>query len=185
VAATEFGKVYLSSYYDSDASKTSFRPVGYTIAKGNTYLGSEVGYIKMAEVLDYRFGKGWYEADAGDTYTFRYTYGNGDYYEGRVQDDLWSTRYYPGKAWTKRNETGRTGAYKITGLSYKGVAATEYGKVYLSSYYDGDASQTLFRPLGYTTFKGDAYLGSEAGYIIKLNTAAYYFGKGYYEADGS
>ena len=58
------------------------------------------------------FGKGYYEANVGDKYLFRYTYGNGDYYQGYVYPTPGYV-YYPGYKLTKKNELGLSGYYQI------------------------------------------------------------------------
>ncbi len=73
--SSKSGQVFVTQYYDGDQTKKRFTPLNYTSPLGTKFLGSEVGYIKNADVKVYKFGKGYYEADAGDTYTFRYTYG--------------------------------------------------------------------------------------------------------------
>ena len=107
---SNYGQVYVTSYYDGDASKLSFVPVNSTAVMGTEYLGSEVGYIKNAGVAAYQFGKSYYEADAGNTFTFKYTYGNEDYYTGKVYAAP-NGAYYPGwkSVYTTANESGKVG----------------------------------------------------------------------------
>ena len=93
------------------------------LPKGTNYPGSELGYIKNADVSVYKFGQGYYEADAGDTYTFRYTYGNGDYYDGKVYRDPMSATYYPGYKLNSANELVKTGYYEIKAVSFAGWPA--------------------------------------------------------------
>jgi len=109
-----------------------FKPVNFNAAAGTGYLGSEVGYIKQAGVTEYKFGQGYWEADTGDTYSFRYSFGNDDWYTGTVYLNPAYNAYYPGRSWTNKNESGQTGSYSITGLSHNGVAATAYGQVFVS-----------------------------------------------------
>ena len=66
-----------------------------TSPKGTNYLKSELAYVKNANVGVYQFGQGYYEADAGDTYLFKYSYGNGDYYTGKMYANP-AGMYYPG-----------------------------------------------------------------------------------------
>ena len=49
--------------------------------------------------------------------------------------------YYQGWTANKKNELGYNGEYLITGQKLTGVAASDYGKVYVNRYYDGDASK--------------------------------------------
>ena len=147
----------------------------YTQPLGSNFLGSEVGYIKNANVGVYKFGQGYYEADAGDTYSYKYTYGNGDYYTGKVYRDPLSTMYYPGLKINQDQRTGpATGYYEITGVSYAGVASSKYGQVYVTKYYDGDRTKKSFYPGGdATSAKGTNYLKSELGYIKNANVGVY------------
>ncbi len=181
--SSRYGQVFVTQYYDGDQSKKTFRPLNYTSPLGTNFLGSELGYIKNADVAVYKFGKGYYEADAGDTYTFRYTYGNGDYYEGKVYRDPLSAVYYPGQKINVVNELGKTGYYEIKGVSYSGVDSTQYGQVFLTKYYDGDTTKKTFTPVSSSLPKGTNYLKSEVGYIKNAGVANYRFGNGYYEAD--
>ena len=182
VANTDYGKVFVSSYYDGDASKLAFVPVNSTIPATTAYLGNENGYIKKDGVSAYLFSR-YYEADAGDTYTFRYSYGNGDYYTGKVYArPIYA--YYPGwkSAYTATNESGSVGNYEITGVSFTGVATTDYGKVFVSSYYDGDSSTLGFTPVNLTTPLRNSLSGERKGYIKQDGVKDYLFSR-YYEAD--
>ncbi len=170
VDKANYGQVFLTKYYDGDTTKKTFTPVDSTNPKGTKYLKSELGFIKNADVSVYRFGRGYYEADAGDTYTFR-TYSltdtNGDWYEGKVYRATTSTVYYPGWKLDKANELKITGYYEITGVSYSGVDSTKYGQVFLTKYYDGDQTKKSFKPLNATAPMGTNYLKSELGYHQK------------------
>ena len=183
VAATDYGKVFVTGYYDGDASKLTLTPVNSTTPATTLDLGNEKGYIKKAGVAAYLFSR-YYEADAGDTYTFKYTYGNGDYYTGKFYYNPAGVYYYPGwkSAYTVANETGKVGSYEITGVSYSGVAATDYGKVFVTGYYDGDASKLTLTPVNSTTPATTLGLGNEKGYIKQAGVKAYLFSR-YYEAD--
>ncbi len=187
VDKSNYGQVFVTKYYDGDNTKKSFTPVDSTNPKGTTYLKSELGFIKNADVSIYRFGRGYYEADAGDTYSFRYTYSltdtNCDWYKGKVYRDPASTVYYPGWKKEKKNETGQTGYWEILRLSYTGETA-KYGKVYVSRYHDGDRPDPKnFTPVAAANPMGTGLLGCELGYIPAAGIPAHRFGKGYYEAD--
>jgi len=169
------GSVTLDAYYDAE-SKTVYKPLS-TIVSGP--LGGELGYIIKYNVSDYLFGKGYFEADVGDRYEYKYTYGNGDYYTGYFYAAPGGP-YYPGYKMSKRNELGRLGLYEITAMSYVGVNPSNYGNIYVSYYYD-EASKKLFKPLLYQLPLGVKYLTSEVGYIINDDVDAYKFGAGYYE----
>ena len=180
-AGSLLGRVFVSSYTDKE-TKLTVAPVKTTSSWGTSYLKSEVGYIKIANVPAYQFGKGYYEADLGDKYTFRYTYGNGDYYDGFVYRAPGEV-YYPGYKLAKLNETEKTGYYEIGTMSYTGETA-KYGQVYVTTYTDGDrTTPKTVTPLKAASPLGTKNLGSEAGYIISATLPAHYFGKGIYEAD--
>ncbi len=183
VASTRYGQVYVTSYYDGDASKLWFVPLSSTNNPyfGTGFLGTEKGYIKKKDVTAYFFNY-YYEADAGDTYTFTYYYGDDsqDKYTGTVYYPVTGTYYYPGwKSPLRLNKTGQQGYYEITGMSYTGDPG-KYGQVSVDWYYDRDASGQRYRPVNYT---GANYLWSESGYIISSGVSAYRFGLGWWEAD--
>lgn len=179
--AAKLGQVLTdATYYDAETKAS------YKIAKpsvGYSYLGKETGYILRAGVPYYQFGKGYYEADVGDRYTYKYVYGNGDYYSGYLYVAPHDARYFVGQTTTKKNALGISGYYEITGISYTGVAPSEYGKTWITHYYDGSSSKKMIKPLFYTSPLGSQYLGSEIGYIINDEYPQYRIGKGYYEAD--
>lgn len=102
--------------------------------------------------------------------------------------------YYIGwkSSYTSKNETGKVGNYEITGESHSKMASTEYGKVLVYSYYDGDQttpktyySSQLLPVSSANLYFGAGYLGSEAGFILKrgTTTSPNYFSR-YYEGDG-
>ncbi len=181
ITSAQFGQVFVDLYHDAE-SNANYDPVNKGKAVGLTYLGSELDYLIKIDVPDFKFGQSYWEADVGDTYNFRYTYGNGDYYDGSIYAGP-SYGYYKGWKSTKQNKTGKTGTYEITGVSYTGVTISQYGQVLVNTYYDGDMSKKPYQPLNATGPLGTAYLGSEAGYIVKADIPDYYFGKGYDEAD--
>ena len=179
------GQVCVTDYYNEE-DKTTYVPRNNLSPLGVGYLASERGYILQANNPTYFFGKGYYEADLSGTYDryyFRYVYGNADYYSGFFYAAQ-EKGYYVGWKQNSLNETGLTGYYEITGMSYRNTAASNYGKVYLSSYYDGDATQKSYTPINSTLPQGSAYLGRESGFIVQATIPAYQFGSGYYEADG-
>ena len=175
---SQYGQVYVDKYYDAESNKT-FTPKHQGQAVGNFHLGSEVDYVGVDGVQDYKFGQGYYEADVYDKYKFRYTYGNGDWYEGYVYREPGYV-YYKGYKLAKKNELGQTGYYEITQASLSKETA-KYKKVYVNTYHDGESNQN-FTPLNSAIPAGSAFLTTEVGYIIS-KTTAHYFGKGYDEAD--
>ena len=177
----KYNQVYVNTYHDGESNK-NFTPLHKGQAVGTTLLGSELDYIGVDNVPDYKFGQGFYEADVGDQYTFRYVYGNGDWYSGLVYRTP-GVGYYPGRIIDKKNELGLTGYYELLSMTYTGDTA-KYNQVYVNTYHDGETNQN-FTPINAAGPLGTALLASEAGYIIKTQTSTspYYFGKGYYEAD--
>jgi len=176
-----YGQVFVKYYLDGESGKR-FLPIHYVLPVGTAYLGSELDYIVKDGVAAYQFGKGYYEADVGDKYTFRYYYGNGDYYQGSVYRAPSALGYYPGLKITKKNELGLNGYYEILSQTWTGDTA-KYGKVYVDWYRDGDRTTAKwFRPLNYTSPLGSNYLTSELGYIVSVSDA-HKFGQGYWEAD--
>ena len=179
--SSKYGQVYVNLYFDKETNN-KYKPLGYGKAVGTGYLGSESDYIVKVDNLT-KFGQGYLEADvACDKYNFVYYYGNGDSYSGYVYADP-AYGYYYGKKWTTTNATGNTGYYLITAANYTGVNTTEYNKVYVNSYYDGDMSKKSFVPLNNKNPLGTNYLGSEIGYIVKDAIPTYHFGQGSLEAD--
>ena len=151
---------------------------------GDAYLGSEQDYIVKNGVACYKFGKGYYEADAGDKYSFKYSYGNGDYYLGYVYQSPGGT-YYPGyKFTTMKNELGLLGYYQILSMTYTGDTA-KYNQVFVDKYHDGETNKN-FTPVHQGQPVGKTSLGSELDYICVDKVLAYRFGiyRGvFYEAD--
>lgn len=180
----KYGQVYVDRYFDGE-SKRSYDPLKKGAAVG-TRLGTEEDYIIKANVASYRFGRGYYEADVGDKYFFRYIYGNGDYYEGYVFQAPGGT-YYPGYKFSPPtpNEAGLKGRYEILSMEYTGLTRY-YGQVYVTLYYDGDSNlPKSYIPLNNTRPLGTNYLLSEEGYIISDSNINYKFGAGYWEADSN
>jgi probable HAF family extracellular repeat protein len=177
------GQVYVTSYYDQESDQT-YIPVSRGSAAGSSYLGSEHAYIIQSGITDYLFGSSggaFYEADlAAYAYSFKFTYGNGDYYTGTVYA---APEYGYSTSYTKSvtDENGKTGAYGITKVT-TGQALSTKGQVYVSSYYDMASGKT-YTPLHSGTTVGSSYLGSERDYIIASGVSEFYFGGGYYVAD--
>ena len=182
------GNVYVNSYTDGDMSNGSYTPLNNGYALGNNYLGSELGYIIKTNVEAYKFGQGTYEADAGNTFNFTFTYANNDSYSGYVYASP-THGYYPGWQSALVETEAGYGSYKITGMSYTPRVPT--GLVYVSSYMDTDSSGRTYTPLKYAAGQcaSTDYLGSEYDYIISNASSSYLFGNResvlYYEADAS
>ncbi len=177
------GKVIVNKYYDKEANAT-FTPVSAGEAVGWEYLGSEYDYIIQAGKPEFFFGGGYYEAEVACAYSFKFFFGNGDYYTGTV--------YAPpgyNNAPKIKDENGLIGNYYLLGVRAY-VDSSLNGQVYLSRYYDAE-SQKTYTPLRNNLPAGNNFLGSEGGYIISQGSADFYFGKGkgtldpntFYEAD--
>ncbi|MFZ5448336.1 MAG: glycosyl hydrolase family 17 protein [Thermodesulfobacteriota bacterium] len=188
VAAADYsqaGQVYVTNYYDAGSGK-DYTPVSTGTAVGTAYLTSEHDYIIQSGIEAYYFGGGYYEADAkADRYDFWYwnCYGSGDYYYGYVYAPA-DYGYSVGYTYWTLDETGNWGQYYI---SNREVAAADFGQggqVYVTSYYDNELGKT-YTPVSNGSAVGTAYLTSEHDHIIQSGIGAYYFGGGYYEADGS
>ena len=175
-----WGRVDVASYHDGESSK-DFTPVSAN-PLGRGGLGSEAGYIIASGISDYYFGgAGHHEADlVSYAYTFKFTYGDGDYYTGTVYA---APEYGYSSSYTKTttDEKGHTDTYTITQVS-TGYDVSQAGQVYVDSYYDAGSGQT-YSPVSQGAAVGTSYLGSEHDYIIQAGVPAYYFGDGYYEAD--
>jgi hypothetical protein len=118
-----------------------------------------------------------------DCYTFRYYYGNGDYYTGVVYASP-TYGYYTGWKKTMTNETANTGYYEIISMDYLGINSSSYGKVFVgTTYFDSDTAK-FYKPIDtVNNLVGTNYLGSESGYIITPGSSSSFFGYGYYEAN--
>ena len=174
----KYQQVFVDKYHDGESNK-NFTPVHQGQPVGKTSLGSELDYICVDKVLAYRFGiyKGvFYEADVGDRYAFKYSYGNGDYYQGYVYRSPGSV-YYPGYKFTTDNKTKLTSTYQILSMTYTGDTA-KYKQVFVTKYYDGDQTKKSFKPLNSTAPMGTTYLKSELGYIKNADVSVYRFGRG-------
>jgi pimeloyl-ACP methyl ester carboxylesterase len=195
---TDFGKVYVTNYYDGDNSKLSFT-LNQTYPSSYNYLGTEkdavsldssdngnIVSIKGNSQLFGSFGEDNYEADFAvvKKFTFRYDYGNGDYYDGYVYAD--QNKYTVGQYYDFKltnNEAGFNGKYYISAVTTEGNWKKLKG-VYVTNYYDGDRSKQNYIPYytsqGVTTGYND--LGSEEDYISEWGFGNK-FGNDYEEAD--
>jgi len=199
------GQVFVNYYYDSEGSK-SFTPVGFrspetttpidnnVVGVGLNYLGSEKDYIIRANVADYLFGYGLkngsaviYEADlVWAEYNFKFTYANGDSYEGTVWARM-DYGYFPGYSKVVTDENGGNGKYSISSFKFLDDPAINdrlMGQVYVSKYYDSE-SKASFSPVSNGEVVGTEYLGSEYDYILQAGQPEFSFGGGYFEADVS
>jgi hypothetical protein len=172
------GEVLLYDYYDAQSAMffTTVNTLG-----GTEYLGKESGYILTDKVAQYRFGRGYEEADlvTGRINAFRFTYANGDYYTGTMYADPATLTYYHGYTQTALDENGELGAYEITAVT-PGTAkdAKNYGKVLVSVYFDAESGNTYKTTSGAKPV-GTDYLGSEMGYIVKSGVSYLQFGDVY------
>ncbi|MFM8332888.1 MAG: hypothetical protein ACKN9T_14485, partial [Candidatus Methylumidiphilus sp.] len=184
-AATEKGKVIVNQYYDSESGQTispdyDSTSNGYAGLAG---LGSEHGTLFGSTTIG-AFGKDaatgkQMEADVDPSkvvqyYNFKFTYGNGDYYQGYGYANIGT--YANNQTWTVVDENGQTGSYTITNAYLQAHAATDKGKVYVNQYYDSESGQSFspdyaYDPLTYSSApNGTANLGSEHGTIQGNNT---------------
>ncbi|MBD1927212.1 hypothetical protein H6F74_13285 [Trichocoleus sp. FACHB-90] len=174
-STSQLNQVFVSSYYNTENS-TNYTPYsGY----GTTGLGSEYGYLFSGNSDTY-FGGKYYEADFNgyQSYTFKYTYGNGDYYTGSGYTNYgrYSQNQYINDS--SANETGNYGSYQITGVTNYASSTSQLNQVFVSSYYNTENSTNYTPYSGY----GTSGLGSESGYLISGNNDTYFGGK-YHEAD--
>ncbi len=183
------GKVFVQTYYDKETN-SSTAPVNYTSPLGTNYLGSEWGYIRKADVDQYRFGM-YYglvrEADYTMRYSYTFNYADGDYYKGYVYAVADPSFYVLNRpVIVKKDENGRWGSYIITGTPVRDLDETKNGQVWINSYYykNGNlvGTYTPFKKQA-NTYAGTNYLQSEYDYIITNNNGAYGFGQGYYEVN--
>lgn len=127
-------------------------------------------------------------------YTFTYTYGNGDYYQGQGYADA-SQGYYAGQyIYPIYDETYyqgyNSGYYYIASVSDQGKDMGLQNQVYVTQYYDAETAQFASYIRDYYTGTygyGSGYsgLGSELGYAYdySLTNNDPLFGYQYYEAD--
>ncbi len=183
--ASKAGQVYVASYYDQESGNT-YTPVSSGTAVGTNYLGSEHDYIIKSGVPQYLFGSSggtFYEADLVTyAYTYKLTYGDGDYYTGTVYaapEYGYSTTYTK----TVTDEKGQTDTYTITGVDDTGYDVSKAGQVSVDIYYDAQSDRS-YTP-SYISPYSTSYLGSEFGEIVST-AKEYWFGWNndiLYEAD--
>lgn len=117
--------------------------------------------------------------DACYLYNYKYTYNNGDYYEGTVYASP-IHEYLKGYTEILNDEHGEAGFYEITGVSGSTQDFSKAGQVFVDRYYDKETDE-FYTPLKKGTGVGTDYLGSEHDYIVKQPTSEpeksnYYFG---------
>ncbi|MGQ9921040.1 MAG: hypothetical protein ACUVRZ_06880, partial [Desulfobacca sp.] len=182
------GKVYVQKYYDKETNSTSL-PVNYTSPLGTNYIGSEWGWIRKANVEQYRFGNyyGMREADYTMRYDFKFQYGDGDYYTGWFYAVADPNSYVLNRPIiVKKDENGNWSSYLITSSGIRELDETKNGQVWVKSYfYKWGKTPGTYTPFKYkaNTYAGSNYLTSESDYIIKNGDGNYYFGRGYYEVN--
>jgi hypothetical protein len=96
-------------------------------------------------------------------YTFKYSYGNGDYYTGHGYST--TDRYRSGQQITPSNldSPGYSGSYQITSaVNYTGTTQN-VDKLWVNSYYNSERNDSYPPFSGY----GSSGLGSESGYVTK------------------
>ncbi len=194
------GRVHLGqdAYYDKETD-TYYTPMDINKAVGSNFLGSEAGYIIQANIPGYYFSR-YYEAEASANPTnyirfdFKYVYGSGDYYTGRVYapgNNGSNNGLYIGKTFWKLpglnqqqyrlleegEQYNNTGYYTITAMATS--STTWYGRVYVDDYYDHETTSHN-NPIHKGAVVGKNYLGSEADYITADKNPLYYFGPGAY-----
>jgi hypothetical protein len=121
------------------------------------------------------------DLDQVQGYSYKYTFTNGDYYQGVVyaQRDY---GYDIGYSKNITDEHGLPGNYLITDIVASENNLSKDGQVFVSTYYDAESKKT-YAPLNSASVAGSQHLQSESGYIIKAGIADFAFGKGYWEAD--
>ncbi len=115
----------------------------------------------------------------GYDYAFKFTFANGDYYTGYLKAFSGSL-YQVDQSWTKEDEHGQLGTYKITNKTDNEMSSLNDGNVWVDNYYDAETKH-LFSPVN--GYAGSNFLGNEIAYIIKDGVSELKFGQGYYEAD--
>jgi hypothetical protein len=93
-------------------------------------------------------------------YTFKYSYGNGDYYTGYGYSQ--AETYKDGQDLFDPivNETGFKGGYKITSVQ-NSINTKPINQVFVDYYYDSERMSD-YKPSGF----GNSGLGSESGYLF-------------------
>ncbi|MDX2215683.1 MAG: C2 family cysteine protease [Oculatellaceae cyanobacterium bins.114] len=108
-------------------------------------------------------------------YTFKYSYGNGDYYTGYGYA---ANGTYASGQWlydNAPNETGNYGFYQITSLDTLSNSSgiDTVNTVWVTNYYNSEDS-THYTPSNSTGTNG---LGSESGYLISSDASSYFRGR--------
>lgn len=176
----EKGQVYVLRYFDAEtgqdyvpqpANEDAAKPSG---AFGGDGLGSERGYI-FEDPEQGAFGRNpaggsRLEADidankAAQLYSFKFTYGNGDFYSGYGFADRGA--YTLGQSWNAADENGQTGTYSIVEIADLQPGAQDKNKVTVYYYYDAE-TQASYYP---QSASGDYWfgfdgLGSERGFVF-------------------
>jgi hypothetical protein len=97
-------------------------------------------------------------------YTFKYSYGNGDYYTGYGYST--TDRYRTGQQITNNSDSsGYGGSYQITSAVNHTGTTQNLDKLWVKSYYDSERSDSYPPFSGY----GSSGLGSESGYVTKAS----------------
>lgn len=97
-------------------------------------------------------------------YTFKYSYGNGDYYTGYGYST--TDRYRTGQQITSNlDSSGYSGSYQITSAVNHTGSTQNLDKLWVQSYYDSERSDSYPPFSGY----GSSGLGSESGYVTKAS----------------
>ncbi|MFZ5447842.1 MAG: DNRLRE domain-containing protein [Thermodesulfobacteriota bacterium] len=184
------GFVYINEYYDKETN-TTYVPVNAGNTDGLSYLSSEYDYIISYGEPAFLFGGGTTEADWWEArnYTFTFTYGNGDYYTGRVYGrfdyagENWDQGYQVGWTLDTTDENDLPGQYQITGYTSQGLDDSQRGQVYVDQYYDFE-TDTIYTPVSAGSYLTSSFLTNEYDYIIQYAEPDFFFGGGTYEADG-
>ena len=110
-------------------------------------------------------------------YTFKYSYGNGDYYTGYGYAP--ASTYQQGQNVLNdgANETGFKGYYQIISVQ-NSVDVAKTNQVFVNYYYDVERKAS-YKPY---SGSGNSGLGSELGYLAPQDRSTY-FGSTFYEAD--
>ncbi|MBF0375292.1 MAG: hypothetical protein HQL39_17995, partial [Alphaproteobacteria bacterium] len=106
------------------------------------------------------------DGSAGVVYTFRFTYGNGDFYEGFGYADA-ATGFATGTQFDAVDQNGLTGTYQITSIEAQGGDdQAPDGTVVITNYFDAETGSSLS-----ASGSGVGGLGSEAGHVFDQNGA--------------
>jgi len=110
-------------------------------------------------------------------YTFKYSYGNGDYYTGYGYSQAGTYKNGQDLFDAVVNETGFKGEYKITSIQ-DSINTANVNQVFVNYYYDSERKASCKPASGF----GGNGLGSELGYLFPQDKGTYFGGK-FYEAD--